>query len=125
MDKPYDKEEFFSSFGVRDLHEHLRNSNESSFATVATDLETGEIRTLMIKAEKTTLGFDVTFTYSHHHNNGKNESVPFLYLSCAQDENTITIIKANVDGQDLDLDDHKHHVSLPRITKPLSEAVMF
>lgn len=124
MDKPYDKEEFFSSFGVRDLHEHLRNSNESSFATVTTDLETGEIRTLMIKAEKTTSGFDVAFTYSHHHNTGHNESIPFLHLSCAEDDNTIAITKAEVDGQKLDLSDHKNHVSLPRITKPLSEAII-
>lgn len=124
MDKPYDKEEFFSTFGVRGLHQHLRNSNESSFATVTTDLETGDIRTLMIKANKTDAGFDLTFTYSHHHNNGHNESVPFLKMSCKEEDQTITLISAEVDGETLDLDDDKHHVSLPRVVKPLSEAII-
>jgi len=124
MDKPYDKEEFFSTFGVRGLHQHLRSSDESSFATVATDLETGDIRTLMIKAEKTDAGFDLTFTYSHHHNNGHNESVPFLKMSCQEEDQTISMISAEVDGQTLDLDDDKHHVSLPRVVKPLSEAII-
>ncbi len=124
MTKPYDKEEFFSSFGVRGLHEHLRNSTESSFATVTTDLETGEIRTLMIEAEKTAEGFDLAFTYSHHKNNGQNETVPFLTMSCVENDQEITIIDTVIDGRQLDMSEHKHHVSLPRITKPLSEAIM-
>ena len=124
MNKPYDKEEFFSTFGVRSLYEHLQNSKESSFATVTTDLETGEIRTLMIDADKTDAGFDLTFSYSYHQNNGKNESISFLEMSCCEDDESITIDKVKVDDNSIDLEDAKNHVSLPRVTKHISEAVI-
>lgn len=109
------RSDFLSLYGLGDVWHHLKSSGYSTHAVIATDLDDGAMRSLMIRAKKT--GADTTrirLKYLHHAGISANNVVNLLELNLRDQEDHLHLESAFIQDQRLDI--------TPQTTQDLARA---
>lgn len=123
MEKRWGKDEFFSIFGIRDALPHLENNGNTTYATVLTSLDTGEIRTLVMRLSKHQDEYRIKAYYLYHQNPEKNKIVKFLNIHCQEKDGSIVVDRAFWEGKSLNLTEDSNLFGLSRFVKMLFDSV--
>lgn len=99
-----EKADFFSLFGLQDAASYVSKSKRATYSSVSTELDTGAIRTLLFKIEKTKDGYDIKVQYLYHDGTKGSDVIDILNINCLeQEDGKILIQSAAIDNKEVDL----------------------
>lgn len=105
METLFDREDFFSVFGIRDVRPHLEGTGEATHTVITTGMDDGVIRALLFRVVKTEKGFKVQARYFYHGDALENKLIKFLDLECVETEDGIELTSAKSLDKNLDVKD--------------------
>jgi mRNA degradation ribonuclease J1/J2 len=88
------REQFLSMSGLKDCWGHVLQSGKASYATISTDLETGDLRVLFLRIKRREKNkFSVSCKYYFHDQTNRARPVNLLTFDVLEHGNEITIDK--------------------------------
>lgn len=112
-----DADSFLPRFGIETVWENLKSTGFSTHSTVITDLDNGDIRSLLLRAKKLNDdSYRIRLKYFYHHHESKYDIENLLELRFKETENGgFEILSSKVRGEEIDASDPQINFRLGKL----------
>jgi hypothetical protein len=103
------REQFLSITGLKHSWQHVIETGKASYATIATDLDSGDIRVLFLRIKRRANNkLKISCKYYYHNNDKRNRPISILDIFCHEDQRDIKIESIKILGAEIKVSDDKH-----------------
>lgn len=121
MKNSLDKSDFLSLFGFSEVWNNLGKTGRSTHAVIATDLDDGAIRSILLRAKKMKSGdYRIRLKYLFHAKLSDNKITNMLELNFYLEGDQVVIKAAEIEGVSIDVTDAQNVFALSRAFKTFS-----